>query len=67
MYHATHVPSMKKSLAMVRQCGVSEGTELMFTAAKLALKREHRELLAAFETPGGRFDYLDRMHDELNK
>ncbi|XP_051207086.1 L10-interacting MYB domain-containing protein isoform X2 [Lolium perenne] len=61
------VPTMKEFLAMVRECGVSEGTDLMFTAAKLAVKREHRELLAAFETPGGRFDYLERTHNELNK
>jgi hypothetical protein len=61
------VPTMKEFLAMVRECGVSEGTDLMFTAAKLVVKREHRELLAAFETHGGRFDYLERMHDELNK
>jgi hypothetical protein len=61
------VPTMKEFLAMVRECGVSEGTDLMFTAAKLAVKREHRELFAAFETPGGRFDYLERTHNELNK
>lgn len=61
------VPNMKEFLAMIRDSGVSEGTDLMFKAAKLAVKREHRELLAAFETHGGRFDYLERMHDELNK
>uniref|UniRef100_A0ACD6AK08 Uncharacterized protein n=1 Tax=Avena sativa TaxID=4498 RepID=A0ACD6AK08_AVESA len=33
------VPSMKEFLAMVRECGVEEGTELKFTAGKLALKR----------------------------
>jgi hypothetical protein len=39
----------------------------MFTAAKLDVKREHRELLAAFETPEGRLDYLQRTHEELIK
>jgi hypothetical protein len=61
------VPSMKDFLAMVRECGVNEGTDLMFTASKLAIKREHRELLAAFETSAGRLDYLQRTYDEMNK
>jgi hypothetical protein len=61
------VPSMKDFLAMVRECGVNEGTDLMFTASKLAVKREHRELLAAFETSAGRLDYLQRTHNEMNK
>jgi hypothetical protein len=61
------VPTMKDFLAMVREYGVNEGTDLMFTASKLAVKREHRELLAAFETSAGRLDYLQRTHDEMNK
>jgi hypothetical protein len=44
-----------------------QGTDLMFTASKLAVKREHIELLAAFETSTGRLDYLQRTHDEMNK
>jgi hypothetical protein len=61
------VPTMKEFLAMVRECGVNEGTDLMFTASKLAVKRENRELLAAFETATGRMHYLQKTHDEMNK
>ena len=61
------VPNMKQFLAMVRECGVKEGTILMFTACKLAVKREHRELFAALESTEGRFHYLEMMHDEMNK
>jgi hypothetical protein len=63
----TLFPTMKEFLAMVRECGVLEGTNVMFTASKLAVKREHRELLAAFETCEGRRDYLERTHNEMNK
>ena len=61
------VPTMKEFISMVRECGINEGTDLMFTASKLAVKREHRELLAAFDTSDGRLDYLQRMHNEMNK
>jgi hypothetical protein len=30
----------------------------LFTNRKLAVKMEHRELLATFKTPAGRLDYL---------
>ena len=52
---------------MVRECGVLKGTTLMFTACKLAVKREHRELFAALETFEGRKSYREMMHDEMNK
>ena len=61
------VPTMKEFISMVRECGIKEGTDLMFTASKLAVKKEHRELLAAFDTAEGRHDYLQRMHNEMNK
>ena len=61
------VSNMKEFLAMVRQTGVKEGTMLMFTACKLAVKREHRELFAALETSEGRLHYLQMMHDEMSK
>ena len=58
---------MKEFLGMVRACGVSEGTDLMFTAGKLAMNRDHREVFAAFETTEGRLDWLKRTHDEMKK
>ena len=61
------IPTMKDFLAMVRQCGVKEGTSLMFIACKLAVKKEHRELFAALETSEGRLHYLEMMHDEMNQ
>jgi hypothetical protein len=61
------VPTMKEFLGMVRACGVSEGTDLMFTAGKLAMNRDHREVFAAFETTEGRLDWLKRTHDEMKK
>ncbi|KAM0829053.1 hypothetical protein ACQ4PT_067125 [Festuca glaucescens] len=61
------IPTMKNFLAMVRKCGVTKGTAIMFTTSKLAVKREYRELLAAFETCEGRLDYLRRTHNERNK
>jgi hypothetical protein len=61
------VPTMKEFLGMVRECGVSEGTDIMFTASKLAMNRDHREVFAAFATNEGRLDWLKRTHDEMNK
>ena len=61
------VPTMKEFLGMVRECGVSEGTDVMFTACKLAVKRENREVFAGLETSTGRFHYLKMMHNEMNK
>ena len=61
------VPTMKEFLGMVRECGVSEGTDVMFTACKLAVKRENREVFAGLETSAGRLHYLKSMHDEMNK
>jgi len=61
------VPTTKEFLGMVRECGVSEGTDVMFTACKLAVKRENREVFAGLETSAGRLHYLKSMHDEMNK
>ncbi|KAM0875966.1 hypothetical protein ACQ4PT_036448 [Festuca glaucescens] len=61
------VPTMKEFLGMVRECGVSEGTDIMFTASKLAMNRDHREVFAAFATTESRLDWLKRTHDEMNK
>ena len=61
------VPTMKEFLGMARECGVSEGTNLMFTTCKLAVKRENREVFAGLETSTGRLHYLKSMHDEMNK
>ncbi|KAE8797423.1 L10-interacting MYB domain-containing protein-like [Hordeum vulgare] len=41
---ADKVPTMKEFLATVRECGVSEGTGIMFTASKLAMNRDSREM-----------------------
>ncbi|KAI4996599.1 hypothetical protein ZWY2020_051519 [Hordeum vulgare] len=64
---ADKVPTMKEFLATVRECGVSEGTDIMFTASKLAMNRDSREVFAAFATNEGRLDWLQRTHAEMNK
>ena len=61
------VPTMKEFLGMIRECGVQEGTDLMFTASKLAMVRDSREVFAAFATNDGRLDWLKRTHNEMNK
>jgi len=61
------VPTMKEFLAMIRECGVKEGTDIMFTTSKLAMNRDSREVCAAFETNDGKLDWLKRTHEEMNK
>jgi hypothetical protein len=61
------VPTMKEFLGMVRDLGVSEGTDIMFIASKLAMNRDHREVFAAFATNDGKLDWLKRTHDEMKK
>ena len=61
------VPTMKEFLAMIRECGVKEGTDIMFTASKLAMNRDSREVFAAFATNDGKLDWLKRTHEEMNK
>uniref|UniRef100_A0ACD5Z9G9 Uncharacterized protein n=1 Tax=Avena sativa TaxID=4498 RepID=A0ACD5Z9G9_AVESA len=61
------VPTMKEFLGMVRDCGVLEGTAIMYTAGKLAMNKDQREVFAAFATTEGRLDWLQRTHDEMNK
>jgi len=61
------VPTMKEFLGMVRDCGVLEGTDIMYTAGKLAMNKDQREVFAAFATIEGRLDWLQRTHDEMNK
>ena len=58
---------MKEFLGMVRDCGVLEGTDIMYTAVKLAMNKDQREVFAAFATTEGRLDWLHRTHDEMNK
>ncbi|CAM0870664.1 unnamed protein product [Alopecurus aequalis] len=64
---ADKVPTMKEFLAVVRDCGGSEGTDIMFTASKLAMNRDSREVFAAFASNEGRLDWLQRTHAEMNK
>jgi hypothetical protein len=58
---------MKKFLELIRERGVSEGTDIMFTVSKLAMNIDHREVFATFATTEGSLDWLKRTHDEMNK
>ncbi|CAN6303590.1 unnamed protein product [Urochloa humidicola] len=62
------VPTIKEAMQMVKECGVQEQTDLMYTATLLIVKPELRELLSSFETNEGRLDWLQREHEkELKK
>ena len=56
-------PTMKEAMAMVRECGVEEGTPLFFSSSMLLMKAEYREMFASVETSQGRFDWLERAHE----
>ena len=59
-------PGIRESMRLVVQCGAAEGSDLNFTATKILMKPEYRELFASFETDAGRLNWLERMHNELN-
>jgi hypothetical protein len=58
-----HVPTIAMTMKMVKECGVEEGTALMYTATSLIVKPKFREVFSSLETIEGRFDLIRREHD----
>lgn len=58
------VPTIAETMKVVKECGVQEGTALMYTTASLIVKPEFRELFSSLETTKGRLDLIER---ELEK
>ncbi|CAM0948921.1 unnamed protein product [Alopecurus aequalis] len=59
------VPTIREAVALIRECGVSEATDLFYTATiTVALNPECRELFALIRTKEGRLDWLQRVHDD---
>ncbi|TVU21317.1 hypothetical protein EJB05_30945, partial [Eragrostis curvula] len=57
------VPTIKEAMQMVKDCGVEEKTALMHTATFLIVKPEFREAFSSLQTNEGRFDLLEREHE----
>lgn len=57
------VPTIAMTMKMVKECGVLEGTALMYTATSLIMKPEFREVFSCLETIEGRLDLIKREHD----
>ena len=49
---------------MVIECGVEEGTALMYIASSLILKPDFRELFSSLRTNKGRLDLIEREHEK---
>jgi hypothetical protein len=59
------VPTIREAVGLIRECGVSEGTALFYTATKtVAMNPEYRELFSLIQTREGRLDWLQRAHDD---
>nr|BAK03599.1 predicted protein [Hordeum vulgare subsp. vulgare] len=59
------VPTMREAVRLIRECGVSEATDLFYTATRtVVMNPEYRELFALIRTREGRLDWLQRAHDE---
>jgi hypothetical protein len=41
-----HVPTIPMTMKMIKECGVEEGTGLIYTAISLIMKPDFREILA---------------------
>uniref|UniRef100_A0ACD5X262 Uncharacterized protein n=1 Tax=Avena sativa TaxID=4498 RepID=A0ACD5X262_AVESA len=58
---------IKDVIKLAVQSGAKECSDLFFTATKLFMDVDYRELFSAFETNEGRLDWLNRMHEEMKK
>jgi hypothetical protein len=58
-----HVPTIAMTMKMVKECGVEEGTALMYTTTSLIVKLDFREVLSSLETLEGRLDLIKRGYD----
>lgn len=59
------VPTIREAVRLIRECGVSEATDLFYTSTMIvAMNPEYRELFALIRTREGRLDWLQRAHDD---
>lgn len=58
---------IKDVIKLAVQSGAKECSDLFFTATKLFMNADYRELFSALETNEGRLDWLNRMHEEAKK
>jgi hypothetical protein len=58
-----HVSTIAMTMKMVKECGVEEGTAVMYTATSLIVKSEFWEIFSSLETIEGRFDLIRMEHD----
>jgi hypothetical protein len=58
---------IKDVIKLAVQSGAKECSDLFFTATKLFMNVDYREMFSAFETNEGRLDWLNRMHEEMKK
>lgn len=61
------VPAISEVMELVKDCGVKEKTALMHITLTLIVKPEFREIFNVLETKEGRFDFLEREHEEMLK
>ncbi|KAK3159697.1 hypothetical protein QOZ80_1BG0049940 [Eleusine coracana subsp. coracana] len=57
------VPTIAETMKMVKECGVKEGTALMYTTTSLIVKPDFRKVFNCLETIAGRLDLLKREHE----
>jgi hypothetical protein len=59
------VPTIREAVGLIRECGVSEGTALFYTATKVVVMNPgYRELFSLIQTREGRLDWIQRAHDD---
>lgn len=58
---------IKDVIKLAVQSGAKECSDLFFTATKLFMNVDYREMFSALETNEGRLDWLNRMHEEMKK
>jgi predicted dinucleotide-utilizing enzyme len=62
------IPTIAEAVKMVKECGVEEGTALMYMAWSALANPEFREFFGSLETNKGRLDLIQREHEmEKNK
>lgn len=63
----SNTPTMAEVLNLMVGCAAVEGTPLFHTATKIVMKLAYRELFMLIKTKEGRFDWLQREHEEMTK
>jgi len=59
--------SIQDVMKLVKECGVTSGTNDHFVASLVLVKRAEREMFMTLDTPEGRFDWLRRKHEWMSR